>query len=232
MSKLYVVPVVLALLALAAVPALGMDSETGTFYVKANVPEVFIFTVTDDTIDFGDLSTGPLTNSTYDELGWLESGSDILQWTLSTNCDVAVVVAGAGNMSTTADFRCAPVKGGIYSTVPNNEIETLYKMDPAVSFYDNGVLDGPYDHGGSWANQSVGWQTWLAPGDTPDFNQRWGSFNSGNATITGGFDLEMNMNAKIRPKGLGQQPGAYNSTFTVTVYNRQGIMAQTPPLEN
>lgn len=228
MSKLWIGIAVLALLALAVMPALAESSpQVGTFYVNANVPEVFEFDVTDNTINFGDLDTDPLTNASYADLNtWKVSGTDILQWTLSTNCDVAIVVEDAGNLSTAADFRCAPVKGDPYSTVANNEIETLYMMDPKVSFYDNGILDGPYYHEGSWANATVGWQTWLAP---DAFNQRWGSFNSGNATITGGFELEMNMLAKIRPKGLGQQPGVYNDTFTVTVYNRQGIHNQIPP---
>ncbi len=218
MSKLYVSVVVVALLALAVMPALAVQ---GTFTVNANVPQVFEFAVTDSVINFGNLDTEPLTNDTYDELDWVTT-EDILQWTLATNCDVAIVVEDAGNLTTAADYRCAGIKGEGWSTVPNNEIETQYKMDPAVSFYDNGALDDGYEHGGTWANQDVGWQQWLA--------QRWGSFNSGNATITGGFDLEMNMLAQIRPKGLGQQPGAYSDTFKVTVYNLQGLGPVPPPL--
>ena len=207
--------------------AMPVMAEELSMTVTANVTSVWTISGQSLSYDFGELPTEDLTNDLYEDLPWIDLSTsapeNYLGFNIRTNEDYQVTLAGVSNLTTPYDnLGGGPSGPPNYSPLDNNaEIETEYKLVLSdYAWYDNGRQDGPGPgSGGSMAG--FDWTpsadcngivldagTGINPvGDSADWTQYW----------TGGFTGTFKFYPKIKPIGLGQQPGAYTDTWTVTV---------------
>lgn len=237
MRKVTVALVIVGIMGLLAVPATAK-----TIKVRASVSPVWTLTWVNDTVNFGGLSTANLSGTVgYGKgLGWLQTGTqnmpNPIKFTVRTNQDYQIRFGtDIDHLKTTFDNLGGgsnPLLGpgydtGIDGNVTNAIIQTQYKAEVTGTWYDNGKKDGPFTLGiqfskgaGEWVNaqelKEVYWDdvgtgpNMYGPGDDC-YDHHW----------TGGFVGTFKLDCRIRPFGIGQQPGDYNGDFTLTVAPHQ-----------
>ena len=218
---------VVAAMGLLAMPVMA-DELTMT--VTANVTAVWEISGQSLTYAFGELPTNDLTNTAYEDLPWIEENAALpdqyLGFSIRTNEDYQITLNGVENLKTPYDnLGGGPTGLPDYSPLDNNaEIETQYKFVLTdFWWFDNGRKDGGVTMDGfTWTPSAecngivLDCGTGINAVGTPEtWQQYW----------TGGFMGTFKFFPRIRPIGLGQQPGAYTDTWTITVVQA----TYTPP---